>query len=61
LPNIPKILEKGTTGIKHDIEKYLRKGDKLSRDQYLTLEAMKKVLDSLELMPTTSSRRLRGR
>lgn len=48
IPNIPKILEKGTTGIKLDIEKRLRRGDKLSSDQYLTLEAMKKVLDSLE-------------
>ena len=48
IPNIPKILEKGTTGIKNDIEKHLRSGDKLLADQYLTLEAMKKVLDSLE-------------
>ena len=49
LPNIPKILQQGTLGVKKEIEDRLNRNDDLSQEQQDTLLAMKIAMDGLEL------------
>jgi len=48
IPNIPRILSRGTSGVKKEINERIAGGKSLSEDQLATLEAMKITLDGLE-------------
>jgi formate C-acetyltransferase len=49
LPNIPKILQQGTLGVKKEIQDRLNRNGDLSQEQKDTLLAMKIAMDGLEL------------
>ncbi|MCP4574671.1 MAG: formate acetyltransferase [Deltaproteobacteria bacterium] len=49
LPNIPKILEQGTLGVKKEIDERLNENGDLTREQKDSLQAMKVAMEGLEL------------